>query len=51
MKRYSKPQAELVFLTAQDILTASVGEEHGMEVPAVTDKDWQIGEIGEIPGA
>lgn len=51
MKKYFEPQAELIVLTPKDILTESLGEEHGMEVPAVSDADWQIGEISEIGGA
>jgi hypothetical protein len=61
MKRYFKPQADLILLEREDILTTSPGDEHGMNVPAVGDSDWQvgteggtvgeIGEIGEIGGA
>ncbi len=61
MKSYSKPQADLIFTDPEDVLTTSPGDEHGMDVPAVTDEDWQvgteggtvgeIGEIGEIGGA
>ncbi len=61
MKRYSKPKVDLICLTVEDILTTSPGDEHGMDVPAVSDSEWQvgteggtvgeIGEIGEIGGA
>ena len=45
MKKYLDPQADLILLGREDLLTASLGDDHGMEVPAVTDADdWQVGE-------
>ncbi len=54
MKLYFQPQADVILLEREDILTTSPGDEHGMDVPAVGDSDWQVGEIdaiGEIRGA
>ena len=43
MKRYENPMAELILFKADDILTASIGLDIGMDVPSVEDEDWQIG--------
>ena len=47
-KNYLSPQADVVVMLENDIVTASAGEEHGMEVPVVPDENWQVDEIGEI---
>ena len=44
MKEYCNPQVEMLMFGQEDILTGSSGDEHGMEVPSVTDDDWQLGE-------
>ncbi len=44
-KKYSKPFAETVLLKKEDILTGSPGDEHGMDVPAAPDEDWDLGYI------
>lgn len=44
VKKYSNPMAELILFGKGDILTASIGDDIGMNVPSVKDEDWQIGQ-------
>lgn len=44
VKKYSNPMAELILFGKRDILTASIGDDIGMNVPSVKDEDWQIGQ-------
>jgi hypothetical protein len=41
-KAYSKPSAETILFGNEDILTKSPGGEHGMDVPAAPDEDWDL---------
>ena len=47
MKQYFNPQADFILLGREDIVTTSFGDDHGMNLPSVTDDDWQIGEGDE----
>ncbi len=46
-KTYFAIQSDVLLLLSEDVLTASVGDDHGMGGGVAPDEDWQIG-LGNI---
>lgn len=44
-KKYFEPETDLILLKHQDVLTESLGDEHGDGVPGIGDEDWDFIEI------
>ncbi|MBQ9760256.1 MAG: hypothetical protein IJW16_02780 [Clostridia bacterium] len=43
-KAYFEPQADVVLMLQNDIVTLSSGEDHGGNIPTKPDEDWDLGE-------